>query len=334
MAIDELYAMCHGHPIAFRGERAISSALAELSMANGHAIYFLVGHGECELDSTSPSRGLSSLKHACAQRNYVVRSLDLCETKAIPPDAAAIVSVGARNDLLGFEKELLRDFVDNGNGKLVVALDGNFAVGLKEFLADYGLCVGVNSLVPRHSQSASYSDDLVINRFSPHAINGRNIDLRLPVIFGISHEVKRAPWATEEDKFEITELLQTGDGVLEYGDDGEAANGAAYVVGAIAERRKFGDSAATANVGRVLAIGNGDFVANGKIPALGNRVLWFGIGDYMLPNVDGGAFEDIRVENYRLALSKEDFNGIMTLVCVPPTTFLALAILVAIRRRR
>jgi hypothetical protein len=330
VAVDEFYRMSHGRAVEFRGERTISSALADLAKPDGTVIYFLTGHGECELDSVSPSRGLSSLKRACDQRNYTAKSLNLCDEKAIPSDAAMVVSIGARNELLNFEIEILRNFVDNRNGKLLVALDGNFDIKLKEFLADYDIFVGTNVLVPDSARTATHSGDLVINRFSAHGINGKNIDLRLPVICGISHEVKCAPWA-DDDKFEIAELLQTGNGVVEQG-VGEQSRGE-YIIAAIAERRKFASSPAEANAGKVLVIGNSDFLANGKFTAFGNRVFWFGIGDYMLPVGNGLIFEDVDIGCHRLPMSKEDFNRIMGRIYLLPAVFLALAVLVAVRRR-
>jgi hypothetical protein len=95
-----------------------------------------------------------------------------------------VVGVGAKNKFLGFEKEILRDFIDDRNDKLIFALDGNFDIGLKDFCSDYGIFARDNLLTPIQDMASNYSEDLVISRFSPHKINNKLIEFRLPVVLG------------------------------------------------------------------------------------------------------------------------------------------------------
>ncbi|MDR2779125.1 MAG: Gldg family protein [Puniceicoccales bacterium] len=333
LAIDEFYRTSNGSVIAFRGEQVVTSSLKELSSTDNNVLYFLVGHGEYELNSASLSKGLSALAHAAKQKNCEVRTLNLYDTKAIPKDADLVVVVGAKNKFLGFEREILRDFIDNRNGKLVFALDGNFDVGLKEFFDDYGILVGNNPIIPIHETAANYSEDLVIKRFASHKINGKLIEFRVPVVFGTTYEVKQAPWFVDNEKFEITELMQTDDGVVEQGEEGNNSPGP-HIVTTISERKKFNASEITTNAGKILVVGNADFIANGKFKILGNRVFWFSISDYMLYGSSLENFKDIKIERYRLALSKKTFAEIMIRLAVLPLFFSLLAMLVAFRRKK
>ncbi|MDR2737802.1 MAG: GldG family protein, partial [Puniceicoccales bacterium] len=133
LAVDELYEVKRGKAVAFRGERVITSAIGKLIDDKPSIIYFIHGHGEYELGDVSRSRGLSSMENFAKQKNCEMRSINLCDTKCIPSDADLVVIVGARSKFLGFEEEILRDFIDNGQGKLVVALDGIFDIGLRDF---------------------------------------------------------------------------------------------------------------------------------------------------------------------------------------------------------
>ncbi|MDR1401413.1 MAG: GldG family protein [Puniceicoccales bacterium] len=334
LAIDELYRMQNGEMVMFRGEQVISVALMELTSGDDNAVYFLSGHGESQLDSVSFARGLSAVKHFSRQQNCKVRPISLFDSKAIPFDADLVVIAGARGKFLGFEVEILRDFVDNRNGKLVVALDGNFDIGLREFLGDYGIFVGENLLVSADNRAINYAEDLMIRHFAPHRINEKLIEFQIPVVFGATCEVKRAPWFTDEEKFEITELLQTGDSVIESGiDDGENTS-AARVVATLSERKKFNTSEITTNAGKILVVGNADFMANGKVKILGNRIFWLGISNYMLHGSSAVDFEGIEVKNYRLALSRKDLRKISARILVLPAGFLLLTVAVAFLRRK
>jgi hypothetical protein len=334
LAIDEFYRTHNGSVIAFHGEQIVTSSLKELSSTDNNVLYFLVGHGEYELGSVSSSKGLFALGHAARQKNCEIRSLNLYDTKAIPQDADLVVVVGAKSKFLGFEREILRDFVDNRDGKLVFALDGNFDIGLKEFFDDYGIFVGDNMLIPTNETASSYLEDLVIKRFTCHKINGKLMEFRVPVIFGATHEVKQTPWFVDNEKFEITELMQTDDGVGEQGEMGNDNFMGPHIVATISERKKFDTSEITTKAGKVLVIGNADFIANGKFKILGNRIFWFSISDYMLYGSNLENFEDVKIEKYRLALSRKTFTKIMVRLAILPMFFALMGMAIAWRRKR
>jgi hypothetical protein len=138
----------------------------------------------------------------------------------------------------------------------------------------------------------------------------------------------------DEEKFEITELLQTDDSVKENGIDGGENIPGAHIVATLSERKKFNTSEITTNAGKILAIGNADFMANGKIKILGNRIFWLGITDYMLHGSSVGSFDGIKIENYRLALSKKDLWKIFARVLLLPASFLLLTVAIAFLRRK
>jgi hypothetical protein len=334
LAVDEFYRTHNGSVTAFRGEQVVTSSLKELSSADNNVLYFLVGHGEYELGSVSFSKGLSALAHAAKQKNCEVRSLNLYDSKAIPQDADLVVVVGAKNKFLGFEREILRDFVDNRDGRLIFALDGNFDIGLKELFDDYGIFVGDNMLVPTNETASSYLEDLVIKRFASHKINDKLVEFRVPVIFGATHEVKQTPWFVDNEKFEITELMQTDDGVIEQGEMDNGNSPGPHIVATISERKKFDASEITTKAGKVLAIGNADFIANGKFKILGNRVFWFSISDYMLYGSNLENFEDVKIEKYRLVLSRKTFTKIMVRLALLPMFFVLMGIAIAWRRKK
>ncbi|MDR1413658.1 MAG: GldG family protein [Puniceicoccales bacterium] len=334
LTVDELYKTQNGRIVLFAGEEIISLALQELTSESGSVIYFITGHGENELDGVSFSRGLSTVKNLFKHQNWRVQQINLCESKAIPPDANLVVISGARSRILGFEVEILRDFVDSRDGKLVIALDGNFDVGLREFLEDYGIFLAGNLLLPGDDAVANYSEDLIVRRFAPHKINEKLIEFQIPVVFGGTREVSQASWFLDEEKFEITELLQTDGVAVENETNGDESISIAHVVATLSERKKFITSEVTTNAGKVLVIGNADFMANEKIKILGNRIFLLGISSYMLRRNDSGDFDGIKIEDYRLALSRKDIWRIGGRILMLPASFLLLTMVIAFLRRK
>jgi hypothetical protein len=336
LAIDELYKKCSSGQrnacqlVAFQGEWVISSALNELANAGSNVAYFTVGHGECDLDSASPSRGLSVLKDLARQKNLSVRPLNLYDSKAIPDDAKLVAIVGARNKFLGFEREILRDFVDDRNGKLVIAMDGNIDIGLGEFLIDHGIYV-VDS---PDAFADGPTEELVIEQFAPHEINKKIIEFRVSVMLGSACEVRQSPpWLFDWEKFKITELMQTS-GERSATVDPEEIVKIPYTVAVISERKKFNAAEMTMNAGKILVVGNSDFLTNSKIKVFGNMVFWQGISDYMLPMESSEGFETTSIENYRIAMSGKNFWKIILRISFLPIGFLMLTAFVAFLRRK
>ncbi|MDR1433199.1 MAG: GldG family protein [Puniceicoccales bacterium] len=334
LTVEEFYKTHRGRVTAFRGERVISAVLKELASVNSNVAYFTTGHGEYDLDSTSPSGGLSALKHIAKQKNCDIRPLNLCDSRAIPDDANLIVIARARSKFLGFEKEILRNFIDGRDGKVIIAVDGNCDIGLRDFFDDYGIFADSDMLVPAWNGEANYQEDLAIERFAPHKINERIIEFRLPVIFGASCEVKRAPWFVDVEKFEVTELMQVGgevSGKVAWASDETSTN---PIVATVSERKKFDAAGTTVNAGKLLVIGNADFMSNGKIKILGNMLFWFGMSDYMLYGENFGNFTGVEIASYRLPLPRGMFAKALARVLLPPVVFLLLTIFVAFLRRK
>jgi hypothetical protein len=334
LSVGELFRARNRKIVTFNGEGVISSAIGELTNGDDRVAYFTVGHGEYELDSVSPARGLSALRHLAKQKNCDLRPLNLCDSRAIPGDADFVVIAGARNNFLGFEKEILRDYVDNRDGKIVAALDVNSDAGLRDFFEDYGIHIGEDLLTPTGANCANYSDDMIIKRLAQHKINEKLIELCVAIVTGGAREVRRAPWFVEDGKFEVTELLQTDDSVAVGGNGDGTDRTGPYFVAAISERKKFNVAETTANAGKVLLIGNADIISNGKIGLLGNRIFWLGMSNYMTHGDALGQGDGVAVDNYRLALSKGELAKICLRALALPGSFLLLALIVALQRRK
>lgn len=329
LSIDELYITNHGEPIAFRGEQVLSATLHELASPNDNTIYCLTGHGENEINSTSLVNGMSSFKYAIQQRNCSVQPLNIYDTKSIPEDADIIIISGAKSKLLGFEIELLRDFIETKNGTIIVAIDCNFDIGLNDFYSDYGVMVGDTPLPPIDTQSTSYTGDIVIKRYAQHPINEKMIEFRLPIVFGHTCSVSEAPWFIDNDKISCNELIATDEAMS----DNNTSTG--QIVATLSSINKFQLTKNKHRTGNLFIIGNDDFMTNGKFQFIGNRIWCLSIVDYFLQQ-EHDNFDIIAspVEQYRFILSKHEFRHIAIKALLIPAIYLCFLIGMAFIRRK
>jgi ABC-type uncharacterized transport system involved in gliding motility auxiliary subunit len=102
-------------------ETDLTKTLIRLISPEARVVYFLAGHGEPTLDSSSKVN-FSTAKTTLESKNYTVNTLNLLSTNSIPKDALAIIIGGPKKPLADSEVALLKKYVDAG-GSLVVMED-------------------------------------------------------------------------------------------------------------------------------------------------------------------------------------------------------------------
>jgi ABC-type uncharacterized transport system involved in gliding motility auxiliary subunit len=114
-------------------EGELISGLVKVTRGEPKKIYFLIGHGEADPNSTDQA-GYSQTKEALEAENYAVLTLNLVSAAKVPDDASAVVLAGPTSALQPSELKALTDYLDKG-GKALVLADTDRLVGLPE-LAD------------------------------------------------------------------------------------------------------------------------------------------------------------------------------------------------------
>lgn len=329
LSIDEFYITNHGEPIAFRGEQILSTTLNELSSSDNNVIYCLTGHGENEIDSTSLINGMSSFKYAIQQRNCSVQSLNIYDTKNIPEDADIIIIAGAKSKFLGFEIELLRNFIETKNGTLIISINSNFDTGLSDLFSDYGIIIGDTPLSSTDDQATSYTGDIVIKRYAQHPINEKMIEFRLPVVFGHTCSVAKAPWAID-NKISCSELIATDETISDNSNEATSAT-----IATLSTIKKFQLPHDNNRYGNLLVIGNDDFMTNGKFQFIGNRIWCLSIIDHFLKQ-EHDTFDIIAspIEQHRFILSKQQFRHVAIKALLIPAACLLLMVGMTFLRRK
>jgi hypothetical protein len=143
-------------------EQELTNALVKLSSTGSQKIYFLSGHAEYPLESTSPATpgeqapSLSELKSSLEQEGYTVESWDLGQHKnEIPADASMIAIAHASTPYAPGEKDAIAKYLEQG-GRLLYFADFNAQSGLEPLLAQYGVEVAPGVVADGLNQQNPY----------------------------------------------------------------------------------------------------------------------------------------------------------------------------------
>ncbi len=105
--------------LTYASEQGFTSAMVRLMNPGERVVYFLIGHGESSISTsseTSYTRAVSVLE----SKNYAVNTLNLRAQNEIPADAKAIIIAGATQPISADEIALLRSYVDGGGALIVL----------------------------------------------------------------------------------------------------------------------------------------------------------------------------------------------------------------------
>jgi len=136
----------------FKGEEMITSAVYGLLDAKKTKIYFVTGHGERAPDDSRSGRGLSMAVALLKRSNIEWEKVRLVTLKEIPEDASVVVVCGPRKAISKSEVEVLKKYLDERKGRLLLCLDEfrpEEDLGLDELLAHVGLKAGRDMIVER-----------------------------------------------------------------------------------------------------------------------------------------------------------------------------------------
>jgi len=128
-------------PPMFKGEEAFTGALQSLVEGKTTKIYFVVGHGEKDLEEYDRD-GISSLAEQVRGDNCDVKP---CELPELPDDCDVLVIAGPKKPFAEAEIDALRTYLTEKNGGLIVLLDPavgeTMSSGLESFLRTQGIVV-------------------------------------------------------------------------------------------------------------------------------------------------------------------------------------------------
>lgn len=193
---------------AFNGEQQFTGAITHITSGDLPKLYFLEGHKESDINTE-----LSKLKARIEGEAYVVDSLNILKTGAIPDDADTIVVVSPKKDLGDDEKEIFKEFLIRGGRALFlfdILAQGEQLPNFNSLLLSYGIQFTNNFVVEEDSNSFYANNKMyLVPYYTQHSVVEKLNDDRLFVLFPFSSNIETS---SEIDRTVTVEaLLKTSD---------------------------------------------------------------------------------------------------------------------------
>jgi hypothetical protein len=280
---------------AFIGEEAVTDAILDVSNPERKKIFFLVGHGELRPDDVDPARGLSMVRDQLRLRNYDVETLEIAGTGKIPADAALLVSVAPQDPYTPFEQEVLRRYLSEKAGRLVLFLAPGTRSGLHDLLIDdWGVLVDDDLVIDLGSDNMTEDGDLIVRAYAPHPITQVLLDYEKFLRIGNARSVRPLPGRPAEAGLTVVTLAATSTsawGELDYQQRGIQPFTPGLDIKGLPNMdppNRLGIAVASEKVavrgslpfsvpgGRIVVIGTGDMISNARIANTGSEGLFLG----------------------------------------------------------
>jgi ABC-type uncharacterized transport system involved in gliding motility auxiliary subunit len=266
-------------------EESLTNALIKVTRDVKKKLYFLSGHGEKVLDNNQKP-GISAAKAALERDGYQVKNLLLLQTAKIPDDTNLLVIAGPVKPVLDKETDIIEEYLNRG-GSVMILVDPLSKFDMETLLLKWGVQLKDDIIID--PMSKLYGGDFqepIVSQYTPHDITR---DFALATIFPMVRSVH----AMRKEGIVTTQLLQTGQnswGETDFDspqvkfDQGIDQQGPIPV--AVIATREISTDASSSNEsddpesleskpeavkkGKLMVVGDSDFVANGKFNFSGN----------------------------------------------------------------
>jgi ABC-type uncharacterized transport system involved in gliding motility auxiliary subunit len=317
---DEVYRMEDQKKSAFRGEQIFTSALLDVSGSDGNTIYFMKGHGELDINSVDPVKGLSLLSEELKQRNFKVDSLDLTQlTARIPDDADLLVLAGPQQPLLAREVNILKDYLGEKAGRLIVLIDPATNNNLGDLFYQWGILADDMIVLDDGPDGMMTGGDLLLRRFdSKHPITESLAKNSQSVVVGLTRPIRADIGAPIDDRLTVIPIVGGSDnswGERFYRPQGQQIGFDESVdlkgpvsVAVVSERSISSDLGIDIPGGRMVVFGTSNLITNNRLNVLGNFTLILNTLNWALDRNNLLSIAPKPIDRLHITLSQEEMK--------------------------
>ncbi len=240
-------------------EKNLTSAILNVSRDITPKVYFIIGHGEHSPEDAGPE-GYSQLRDRIERENYEIAALNLGTiTDTLPTDADAVVVAGATTPYAENEIEMLRSYIAGG-GRAFFLLNPSNEPNVPEMLRTWGIAPRADLVIDPPNSFFGDMGTVMVTSYEFHEIT-KNL-ARISTVMPLARSLKIDMTVPNAQH---TPLLQTSAeawGETNLADLRNALPDANDAKGplTLAVATKL-----TENSGRLVVLGDSDFVGNGFI---------------------------------------------------------------------
>jgi len=257
-------------------EAKVISAIIALTTKEKRKILFLYGHGERRLGSNK-DEGLSVLGAELQEEYYDLEDRALLRGDVIESGVDLVVFCGPGKDLVVGEAEVLNEYLKSG-GSVLILLDPGIFPEFEKFLTQYGIHLRDDIITDEKNRFINK------DRFSPivsviteHVITE---GIKAAIFFSMARSVARTknqPPGVEAQDFLMSS--QTSQSIPYEASKHTKVYPGPVPVAVLAQVKNEKEPGSS---GRLVVVGDSDFVSNGTISQLANKDLILNVVSWLV----------------------------------------------------
>ncbi|RME90769.1 MAG: hypothetical protein D6770_01765 [Anaerolineae bacterium] len=323
--------------VTYVSEKEVTSALVRLLNQEERVVYFLIGHGERDIESAS-GESMWRARQTLENKNYTVRTLNLRSEAGVPEDARVVVIAGPMRPLSQEEVDRLTAYLEQGGS--VILLQDPVA------LTDFGTTPDPWGDFLTEQWGITLDDDLIIDPNanpplfavgSPDAYANHPITQTLRQLFTIFPQACSVSVSETSQEIAITELMRTDERAWGETDIASIGTDLRFNEGAdIPGPLTLAVSAENSSTGaRVVVIGNSAFAMDDNFDVYGNGDLFINAVDWAAEqeNLLSLTPKEPVMRQFKMLTSARLVTMLLTSVCLIPGLVVLGAVSVWYQRR-
>lgn len=309
-------------------EEAFTNAFLRILHPRDMDVCFVTGHGEAPIFGSEPN-GYQKFREALEGYNVKIHEIVLARDH-VPDTCQVVIVAGPRWELPSEELADLDKAFTQGKGLLYMIdpMDPGTGTSFQQFFRTYGIALGENVVVDKVSRivGGDFLMPLVSQYFKEHPVT-RNIKEAsfFPLVRTVQPSTETAPG------LDVIPLGMTNDGSWAETDLKNLENAVAAfdvktdVAGPLPVAVAVEASEKTSGKGRMVVVGDSDFLGNGYLLLSGNKELGLGMIRWLGRD---DRFVDVRRAELRfqpLVLDKTKHTRLLiSVLLIYPCTFFAI----------
>lgn len=280
-------------PPSFIGEAELTSAIIQLTRGQPGRVIFLSGHGEPSPED-SDARGVSFVAGELKRAGWAVDSQVITPGRPhFPEDTSVVVVAGPRRPMSDEVLTALGRLTDRGGG-LLMLLEPATRTGLETFVANWDISLRDSIVVELRDHLASADPtSLHVSRFNPNHPIGKGMG-NLAVVMPTARRVALTLVDPDPSIFNEPIMHTSGAGwaIMDPRREPLQIDRASDIRGPIAlgvASERFRERAAPGEdplLGRIVVIGDSDFISNQYADMAGNFDLFMNCIDWLSGRAD------------------------------------------------